>query len=52
MALYLGTKRKKVNIENMKYTFEYFKKSLIKLLSSDGYVLKSSDGLKLVLKEE
>lgn len=57
MAIYLGSSEKlKINMNNAIYLLNIFSKSpitnSIKLLSSENYVLKSSDGLYPIAKED
>jgi predicted transcriptional regulator len=56
MALYLGNSKRKINLNRLTYRANLsFIKSVInsiKLLSSDGYILKDSNGLYLVAKED
>lgn len=57
MALYLGSSEKlQVNINNVKYYLNLFSKmpitNGIRLLSSNGYILKDSNGLYLTTKED
>lgn len=56
MALYLGSSEKlKININNLEYYLNLFSEKPItngiRLLSSDGYILKDSNGLYLTFKE-
>lgn len=55
MALYLGSERWQINLNGKKYYLNLFSAipSLngMKLLSSDGYILKDSNGLYLTSKE-
>lgn len=56
MALYLGSSGKlKVDLNNSKYYLNLYTKipitNGIKLLSSEGYILKDSKGLYLTAKE-
>lgn len=56
MALYLGSSEKlKININNNVYYLNLFSENPItngiRLLSSDGYILKDSNGLYLTFKE-
>lgn len=56
MALYLGSSDKlKINLDNAVYCLNIFSTipilNGIKLLSSDNYILKDSNGLYLTLKE-
>lgn len=57
MALYLGSSEKlQININNIKYYLNLFSKTpitnSIRLLTSNGYILKDSNGLYLTTKEE
>jgi hypothetical protein len=57
MALYLGNSEKlKINVDNIKYYLNLFSKTPItngiRLLTSNGYILKDSNGLYLTTKEE
>ena len=57
MALYLGSSDKLIiNIDNVIYQLNIFSTipivNGIKLLSSDGYMLKDSNGLYLTSKED
>lgn len=57
MALYLGSSEKlQININNIKYYLNLFSKTPItngiRLLTSNGYILKDSNGLYLTTKEE
>ena len=55
MALYLGSDKVKLNLNNITYYLNLFSESPIAngviLLSSEGYILKDSNGLYLVSKE-
>ena len=56
MALYLGSSEKlKINLDGLKYSLKLFSTipilNGIKLLSSDDYILKDSNGLYLTAKE-
>lgn len=55
MALYLGGNKVKININNAKYSMKFFSETLItngiRLLSSEGYILKDSNGVYLTAKE-
>lgn len=55
MALYLGSEKKKINLNNIKYYLNFFNTAPITngavLKSSDNYILKDSDGLYLTVKE-
>ncbi len=57
MALYLGNGEKlKININNIKYSLKILTETPVfdgvRLLSSDNYVLKDSNGLHLTVKED
>ena len=57
MALYLGSSEKlKINLNNITYYMNLFSENPItngiRLLSSDGYILKDSNGLYLTFKED
>ena len=56
MALYLGSEKVKLIINNSLCTLEMFSTVPItngsRLLSSEGYTLKSSDGLYMTVKED
>jgi hypothetical protein len=47
MALYLGSNKSKINLDGVVYCFNLSQKQSTKLLSFDGYTLKSLDGLRL-----
>lgn len=56
MSLYLGNSEKlKVNLNNIIYRFKLFSENPItngiRLLSSDNYTLKDSNGLYLTVKD-
>lgn len=56
MSLYLGNSKKlKVNLNNIIYRFKLFSENPItngiRLLSSDNYILKDSNGLYLTIKD-
>ena len=56
MSLYLGNSEKlKINLNNVIYRFMLFSKNPItngiRLLSSDNYILKDSNGLYLTIKD-
>ena len=54
MALYLGGDKVQINLNSIAYKLNLFSSSLILngiLLSSDGYILKDSNGLYLTSKE-
>jgi len=56
MALYLGSEKVNVNLNKIKYILNLFSKTSILdgiiLLSSDNYILKDSNGLYLIAKED
>ena len=57
MALYLGNSKKlKVNLDGVKYYLNFLSKipitNGVRLTSSDGSILKDSNGLYLTTKEE
>jgi hypothetical protein len=57
MALYLGSSEKlQINLNGISYYLNFFSENPItngiRLLSSDGYILKDSNGLYLTFKEE
>ncbi len=56
MALYLGSEKVKVNLNGVIYCLNLFSKNPIingiKLLSSEGFILKDSNGLYLTVKED
>lgn len=56
MALYIGNEKIKINLDGIKYYLNLFSKTPItngiRLLSSDGHILKDSNGLYLTFKEE
>jgi hypothetical protein len=55
MALYLGSGKIKMNLNGVTYDLNLFSLTPIfngvRLLSSEGYILKDSDGLFLTSKE-
>ena len=55
MALYLGTYRVKINLDDMAYNLNLFSETLIlngiQLLSSESYILRDVNGLYLTAKE-
>lgn len=55
MALYLGNNKVKLNVDGVLYYLNLFSETPIfggiRLLSSDGYILKDSNELYLVVKE-
>lgn len=57
MALYLGNSEKlKINLDGIVYYLNLFSETPItngvRLLSSEGYILKDSNGLYVTIKEE
>ena len=57
MALYLGSSEKlKINLDGVTYYLNLFSETPItngiRLLSSEGYILKDSNGLYVTTKEE
>ena len=56
MALYLNNEKVKINLDGLTYYLNLFSKTPItngvRLLSSDGYILKDANGLYLTTKEE
>jgi hypothetical protein len=56
MALYIGAKKVRINLDGIAYYLNLFSKTPItngvRLLSSEGYILKDSNGLYLTTKEE
>ena len=57
MALYLGNSEKlKINLDNVEYLLNWFSGTPItngvRLLSSENYILKDSNGLYLTTKED
>ena len=57
MALYLGSSEKlKINLDNIVYYLNFFSEipitNGVRLLSSEGYILKDSNGLYATTKEE
>ena len=57
MALYLGSSEKlKINLDNIEYFLNWFSDHPItngvRLLSSENYILKDSNGLYLTTKED
>ena len=57
MALYLGTSEKlKINLDNVVYYLNLFSEvpitNGVRLLSSDGYIFKDSNGLYLTVKSD
>ena len=56
MALYLGNDKVKININDITYSMKLFSETLIlngiRLLSSEGYILKDANGLYLTAKED
>ena len=55
MALHIGSNKVNINLNNVAYYLNLFSESLITngvvMLTSDGYILKDSNGLYLTLKE-
>lgn len=55
MALYLGNKKVKINLNGIVYSLNLFSSNLILngvvLLSSENYILRDSNGLYLTTKE-
>lgn len=55
MALYLGSDKIKINLNDAIYHLNLFTDTLIlngiRLLSSEGYTLRDSNGLYLTIKE-
>ncbi len=55
MAIYLGEDRRKIVLDGISYSVKLFSATPIlngiKLLSSEGYILKDSNGLYLTSKE-
>ena len=55
MALYLGSNKIKINLNGVTYCLNLFSETIIlngiKLLSSDNYILKDSNGFFLTAKE-
>lgn len=56
MALYLGSNKVKININGVVYCLNLFSEQLttngIRLLSSEGWTLKDSNGVYLIAKED
>lgn len=56
MALYLGDEKVKINLDGLTYYLNLFSKTPItngvRLLSSERYILKDSNGLYITTKEE
>lgn len=56
MALYLGSNLTKINLNNTIYHLNLFSSNIIlngiKLLSSEGYTLRDTNGLYLTAKED
>lgn len=54
MAIYLGSKKKKLNINGVKHIVNIYSQELVnntvRLLSSDNHILKDSNGVYLVPK--
>lgn len=55
MALHLGSEKVKLNLNGVLYNLNLYSSTpiveIIRLLSSEGYILKDSNGLYLVPKE-
>lgn len=55
MALYLGSYKVKINIDGILYNLNFISPNLIlngiRLLSSEGYILRDCNGLYLTAKE-
>jgi hypothetical protein len=55
MALYLGNNKVKINLDGVLYNINFISPTLIlngiRLLTSDGYILKDCNGLYLTVKE-
>lgn len=51
MGFYLGTDKVKINLDGTVYYLNMIVKPIIRLLSSDNYMLKGSDGLYLVVSD-
>lgn len=55
MALYLGSKKVKLNFDEATYCLNLLTSTIIlngiRLLTSEGYILKDSNGLYLTVKE-
>lgn len=55
MALYLGDKKIKININGVIYKLNLYSQTLItngiRLLSSDNYILKDSNGFYITAKD-
>lgn len=56
MALYLGNDKIKVNINGIVYNLNLFSETLIlngvRLLSSEGYILRDVNGIYITAKED
>ena len=56
MALYISGEKLKINLDNIVYCLNLFSETPIvngvRLLSSEGYILKDSNGLYLTTKED
>ena len=56
MALYLGSNKVKINLDNIVYHLRLFSETPItnevRLLSSEGYILKDFGGLYLITEED
>ena len=55
MALYLGNEKVKINLDGTLYKLNLYSSAkieeIIRLLSSDGYILKDSNGLYIIPKD-
>ena len=54
MALYFGSEKQRANIGGLLYRLEFYSTSILnglQLRSSEGYILKDSNGLYLTTKE-
>ena len=56
MALYLGNGKVKISINDILHSMKFFSEipitNGIRLLSSEGYILKDSNGVYLTVKED
>ena len=56
MALYLGSDKLKINLNGVAYNLNLYSTNPItngvRLLSSEGYILKDSNGLYITTKED
>ena len=56
MALYLGSEKVQVYLDNVKYNLQLYIETLmtngVTLLSSDNYILKDANGAYLTAKED